>query len=759
MRRTLLIPMLPVRAVPSPVITTASPLPTATQGAPYNATVLASGGQFPYAWAITATSDPAFTINPSTGVISGTPNLTGTGSITVRVTDAASRTAQVVFSILIAVSNFPVIQTTSPLPAAQQGAAYSFSMAVVPGTGTGPYAWSIIGGSLAAGMSLSVAGVFSGIPLSSETDSLTIKVTDGAGHAATGTFLLVVNPSGVSPVFNLTDFTNAGSILTKAGNITFGTAMNLSASPNTHQANNVWTTAQQDIRAFSTRFTFQLDPPLGPPSGNYIQGISFMVQKTTTPPSVAGFSGIHYAVDSNLCSLGVFNIFDGSQNVPIPTLGVKFDMNPSSQQAYPVGSLANSTGLYVNGGAYGILTPQDDLNPCGIDLHSGRVFACTLVYDGALLTMTLLDVVTGAQCRISWPVDIPAIMVSNTAWIGFGCGQINPNKNNILSWSFTEGVSPRLATPTFSPAPGQYTGTQSISISAPAGASIYYTTNGQQPTTSSTLYTGTPIPLVANALIQAVAIEAGFTDSLVALGNYQIQASGLPTPINFPVGFAGASGLVIPTGYAKLSGSVILLTDNATTAASGAAWYAAPVGVATFRSTFTLKITNANANGMTYCIQNQQPASLQRAGPHQNSWVIGGVLASSGALTGLGYATPTGTNQAEAGLSCSVALAFDLFTRANSIGIYTNGDLPVGAQFDTGLNFGSGHLLNVSLAYDGTTLVVTIQDATTLASFSKSFAINIPATVAGNTAYVGFTGGTGGGTAIQTVTAWTHSSP
>jgi hypothetical protein len=72
-----------------------------------------------------------------------------------------------------------------------------------------------------------------------------------------------------------------------------------------------------------------------------------------------------------------------------------------------------------------------------------------------------------------------------------------------------------------------------------------------------------------------------------------------------------------------------------------------------------------------------------------------------------------------------------------------------------GVNLHSGDVLQVHMIYDGTTLTMTITDTVTNATFTTSWPINIPATVGGNTALVGFTAGTGLQTTTQVIT-WTY---
>lgn len=66
--------------------------------------------------------------------------------------------------------------------------------------------------------------------------------------------------------------------------------------------------------------------------------------------------------------------------------------------------------------------------------------------------------------------------------------------------------------------------------------------------------------------------------------------------------------------------------------------------------------------------------------------------------------------------------------------------------------------MNANLVYDGTNLTMTLTDTVTNATVTEVFPVNIPSVVGGNTAYVGFTGGTGGLAATQNVLSWTFTS-
>ena len=235
-----------------------------------------------------------------------------------------------------------------------------------------------------------------------------------------------------------------------------------------------------------------------------------------------------------------------------------------------------------------------------------------------------------------------------------------------------------------------------------------------------------------------------------AAGNsaYTNVASAATVPlapaVDFSNGFAGASGLTFNGTAAKIVGSSLQLTDGISNEASSI-FTNSTVNIQRFVTSFTLQDTNPNADGMTFTIQNVAPTA------------VGGNGGS------LGYGPTSGTT---GGIASSVALKFDLFSNngegTDSTGVFTNGAAPTNAgsvdMTPTFVNLHTGDVFLVVLQYDGATLQETVTDTVSHASFSHNYSINIPSTIGANSAYIGFTGGTGGQNAIQNVLSWSFTS-
>ena len=127
----------------------------------------------------------------------------------------------------------------------------------------------------------------------------------------------------------------------------------------------------------------------------------------------------------------------------------------------------------------------------------------------------------------------------------------------------------------------------------------------------------------------------------------------------------------------------------------------------------------------------------------------------------LGYGSST---SGTLGIPNSVAVKFDLYNNGgegnNSTGLYTDGASPTtpAVTLGGGVNLHSGDIFSVQISYDGMNLTMTITDTTNTAdTFTQSWPVNIPSVVGGDTAYVGFTAGTGGLTAKQEIVNWTYT--
>ena len=193
------------------------------------------------------------------------------------------------------------------------------------------------------------------------------------------------------------------------GTLTYnGNAQTLNSSAEltdggTNEAGTVFSSTAQNIGNFTTTFTFQ-------ESSASADGFTFIIQNAGNTAVGANGSGLGYAGISN-------------------SIAVKFDIFNDA------GEGSDSTGLYTNGATPTV--PATDLTSSGITLGNGDVMSATLSYDGTTLTETITDTVTNATVTESYTVNIPSIIGSSTAYVGFGGSTSSATAvQNILTWTF-----------------------------------------------------------------------------------------------------------------------------------------------------------------------------------------------------------------------------------------------------------------------------------------------------------------------------------
>lgn len=151
-----------------------------------------------------------------------------------------------------------------------------------------------------------------------------------------------------------------------------------------------------------------------------------------------------------------------------------------------------------------------------------------------------------------------AALTNTTAAIRAGNGATDTNNNS--ADFFTGTPNPRNSSysasaataPSITPASGNIYAPITVTITAAAGASIYYTTNGSEPTNASTAYTA-PFNVSATTMVKAIAYETGKNPSSVATATYTLVTA------NTVANIAALRAITLPsTEVYKLTGEAVL---------------------------------------------------------------------------------------------------------------------------------------------------------------------------------------------------------
>jgi hypothetical protein len=167
-----------------------------------------------------------------------------------------------------------------------------------------------------------------------------------------------------------------------------------------------------------------------------------------------------------------------------------------------------STMEHAGGAAFVLTLTGTGFTPASLVAANGQYRTVTFVNSTKLtVPMTAADIASPGAFQV-FVENFP------TGWMG--CAVFG------YDTFLVEGKGAPLATPVFSPKAGTYTTPQTVAISdALAAATIYYTTDGTTPTTSSPVYSGL-ITVSSTETLKARAMATGYLASAVKTGKYTI---------------------------------------------------------------------------------------------------------------------------------------------------------------------------------------------------------------------------------------------
>ena len=349
-----------------------------------------------YTWSLTAGALPAgLTLNPASGVISGSATSPSAATFTVQAADAQGCAGSRQYTVTPQCAAIAI--TPSTLPNAEVNVAYGAQSFAATG-GSGSYSWNVSTGSLPTGMSLSSGGVVSGTPTAAGLVTFTTRATDTTSCIGTQVVSLRVCP--------LITFANLS-------NATVGQAYSGSAAASGGASPYVYQVASGSL-----------------PSGMSLNASTGTITGTSNAAATANF--VIRATDANGC------IKTRSYSLPVvcPTV----TLNPTSFPVPTVGS-SYSTSVAAAGGKspYTYAVTSGTL-PAGLGLTTGGVLSGTPTSAAAAsfqITATDANGCKGTRSYSVTPV-CPAVTVAPTS-LAFG----EQGAPFSATFTATGGTSPR----------------------------------------------------------------------------------------------------------------------------------------------------------------------------------------------------------------------------------------------------------------------------------------------------------------------------
>ena len=398
----------------------------------------------------------------------------------------------------------------------------------------------------------------------------------------------------------------------------------------------------------------------------------------------------------------------------VPALNV-IGSDPTHGVTVGAGASAGSTALSVSGG----LVTLNNTNTIPAATFSGGT---TTLAGPTVSTVSVSGSATvniGAANTVSGPTSInggSAVHVADPS--GSGLQQehaVSVNGNNGLAFNGPSAVL------------GGLSGAGSFNLPSSA---LTVGANNANTSYGGTLGGGGGLTKVGSGTLILTSSSTYSGPTLISAGTLKLT-SGVSGFGGNGTGWTVTNGDNAPTATA-IAANVLTLTDNGPPIfETRSAFYNTKVPTGAFTASFVYTAAGLmQADGVTFTLQNS-PAGPAALGPNAAGSNLGyfGITPSAAIQLNIFSGDPGGVGSA--------------FTTGGTLSAYTN---------TSPVNLAGGDPIQVTLSYDGSNLAENLVDETTGQKYSTTYAgVNLAAATGGTSAYVGFTGATGGLFAIQTI--------